>query len=153
MSNDDPLIALDLMNELRAHLEEAGEVVQNDMWLSSVFVLLAGRIGTMDMIHYEMAALRTAGPVKDKDARMFIALALAGEAGELANYVKKGEFHGHELNDLVIIDELGDMLWYIARAASLLGTSLEEIAEHNIEKLKVRYPDKFSVEASVNRVV
>ena len=75
------------------------------------------------------------------------ALALCGEAGELANLVKKnwrsvGDV-GVEIEDFrylrqEMIDELGDVLWYAAFVADRLGVSLDLVAERNIRKLEDR---------------
>lgn len=50
-----------------------------------------------------------------------------------------------------MLDELGDVLWYIGETAAGIGVTLEEVAIHNIEKLKTRYPDGFSAERSLHR--
>ena len=75
----------------------------------------------------------------------YAALALAGEAGEFANMVKKnwrenraiGELIRHEQRE-AMVEELGDCLWYIVLAAERLGVTLEDVAEINIEKLVAR---------------
>ena len=46
------------------------------------------------------------------------ALGLTGEAGEFANMVKKLTAHGHEISVEKLADELGDILWYVAEAAT-----------------------------------
>lgn len=79
------------------------------------------------------------------------ALGLSGEAGEVADLIKKGVFHGHEMNRHAIAKELGDVLWYVSQLSRLVGFTLEEVATMNINKLKARYPNGFSEEASVNR--
>jgi len=68
------------------------------------------------------------------------ALGMCGEAGECAEIVKKALFQGHEVNKDKMIEELGDVMWYIALTATGLGVTLEEIATYNIEKLSRRYP-------------
>ena len=50
-----------------------------------------------------------------------------------------------------IAKELGDICWYIAEAASAIGYDLETIMQMNIDKLRKRYPEGFSVERSKNR--
>jgi NTP pyrophosphatase (non-canonical NTP hydrolase) len=69
-------------------------------------------------------------------------LGLAGEAGEIANKVKKimrdkdGSIDEETRDD--IKKELGDVLWYVSAVASEFGLSLEEIAQKNYEKLLKR---------------
>lgn len=79
------------------------------------------------------------------------ALGLNGEAGEVADHIKKGVFHGHEMNRHEIAKELGDVLWYVSNLAHLAGFTLEQIATMNINKLMDRYPNGFDKEKSVNR--
>lgn len=79
------------------------------------------------------------------------ALGLAGEAGEVADLLKKHLFHGHPLDRDKLKDELGDVLWYVATLATTLGIGLDEVAEHNINKLRARYPEGFDHERSLNR--
>lgn len=78
-------------------------------------------------------------------------LGISGEAGEVSDLIKKSFFQGHSFAVEDIRKELGDVLWYVSQIARLAGTSLEEVARANVEKLKKRYPDGFSEEASVNR--
>lgn len=72
----------------------------------------------------------------------YLALGLAGEAGEVANKYKKvirdksGIIDSDGKKDLV--SELGDVLWYVARLADELGYSLEAVATLNIDKLQGR---------------
>lgn len=79
-------------------------------------------------------------------------LGIAGEAGECADIIKKHIFHGHELDKEALAKELGDVCWYIAITAHLIGYDLEDIMEMNIFKLKNRYPEGFEESKSINRV-
>lgn len=78
-------------------------------------------------------------------------LGLAGEAGECADVVKKHLFQGHELDKEKLLDEIGDVLWYCAYSADALGLKLEDIMQHNVDKLKKRYPEGFVAERSLKR--
>lgn len=79
------------------------------------------------------------------------ALGLTGEAGEFADHVKKHLAQGHALDATVLDKEAGDMLWYLARYATWRGTTLGHIARLNLAKLKARYGEKFTPEASQTR--
>lgn len=79
------------------------------------------------------------------------ALGLTGEAGEVADVVKKAIYHGHGLTeDIVnkIIDECGDVLYYIDRVLNSVGSDINRAMAHNMVKLSKRYPAGFSTEAS-----
>ena len=78
-------------------------------------------------------------------------MGLCGEAGECIDLVKKATFQGHDLDHEKLIDELGDVLWYAAQLATGLDVPLSEVAQHNIDKLKARYPDGFDSEKSIHR--
>jgi NTP pyrophosphatase (non-canonical NTP hydrolase) len=77
-----------------------------------------------------------------------------GESGEVQNKIKKIMFHGHPLNEAnktEIMEELGDVLWYVAGVGTVLGITLEDIASYNVLKLRKRYPSGFDPERSINR--
>jgi len=103
---------------------------------------------------YQALAARTAGMTEiSTEKRLAVAaLGLAGEAGEVADHIKKAIGHGHELDRGELEDELGDVLWYIAEMCNTLDLSLARVAARNIEKLKRRYPVGFDAERSRNRV-
>jgi NTP pyrophosphatase (non-canonical NTP hydrolase) len=80
---------------------------------------------------------------------------LTAEAGEFTEVVKKILFQGKPLNEENIFHmkrELGDICWYLAVAASALGTTLDEIIVMNVEKLSARYPQGFEIVKSEVRV-
>ena len=71
----------------------------------------------------------------------YLALGLNGEAGEVADEVKKAiRNDGHISSErrAKILGEIGDVLWYITRLAIEFDTPLEEIAQANIDKLEKR---------------
>ena len=96
----------------------------------------------MDFKDYQKKSRKTA--VYPQAGRNFIypALGLAGEAGEVANKIKKilrddrGKVTVLKKEELK--DELGDVLWYVTQLATELGLSLEYIAKHNNKKLAKR---------------
>jgi NTP pyrophosphatase (non-canonical NTP hydrolase) len=96
----------------------------------------------MECDDYQRAAMRTA---RDEDAPnefMHLVLGLVGEAGEIAEKVKK--LIRDQEGDLAKLDrvgmaaELGDVLWYTAVLANFLGLSLGDVAQANLDKLADR---------------
>jgi len=79
------------------------------------------------------------------------ALGLAGEAGEVADLIKKGIYHERGLDHDKLKKELGDVLWYVAALSRDLGFTLSEIMTTNIEKLKARFPEGYDPERTTYR--
>ncbi|ABS42895.1 MULTISPECIES: nucleoside triphosphate pyrophosphohydrolase family protein [Clostridium] len=107
----------------------------------------------MDFKDYEKEMKRTAGEfIKlDKNGLALGSMGISGEAGEVTDYIKKVLFHGHELCEDKLIEELGDVLWYITYLSKVIGSDLETIANKNIEKLKKRYPEGWDPDRSIHR--
>jgi len=78
-------------------------------------------------------------------------IGLATEAGEFLDAIKKHIYYGKELDVTNLIEELGDLYWYINVAQDTLAITTEEVQELNIKKLKARYPNKFTKETALNR--
>lgn len=102
---------------------------------------------------YQKLALRTANmEMSERDALINGVMGLCGESGEVIDMVKKHVAHGHPLDKEKLAKELGDVAWYLARTADIIGYGLDEIFQMNIDKLKARYPEGFDSERSINRV-
>ena len=89
--------------------------------------------------YQEMA--KTTAIYDRKHAVLYPALGLAGEAGEVANKVKKLIRDGYEKNKDYreeVAGEIGDVLWYCAVLARDIGCDLQDIANNNLVKLKDR---------------
>jgi len=168
------------------------------------------------LLDYQRDAIRSWGCTSDlKFDLQVLQLGLVGEAGEVADLIKKIKGHGHSPDPEKLIKELGDVLWYVAvlhhaldlkgrrpeplyvekrgvedsprdliqnalglcistaelvqyiattgsdfgvilmilkEMAEASGSTLHEVARANIHKLKQRYPDGFSSQASQRRV-
>lgn len=101
---------------------------------------------------YQALAMRTSrSDLSGTEHLLNGALGLAGEAGEVADLIKKATMQGHPLYVEKVLLELGDVLWYVAETANAIGWDMESIMERNIEKLKKRYPQGFEPAKSVNR--
>ncbi|PKQ59760.1 hypothetical protein B5566_02650 [Mycobacterium sp. MHSD3] len=100
-----------------------------------------------DLVAYQRHAASTAiypgaADLDSYEGLAYVTLGLAGEAGELANKVKKiaRDFGGQVTNvdRAKLADELGDCLWYVAQFATQLGIDLDAIANTNLAKLHSR---------------
>lgn len=100
---------------------------------------------------YQQKAMRTAAGLSEMDLLINGVMGLNGEAGECIDLVKKALFQGHILNREKLIDELSDVMWYVAITAHGINVTLDEIMQHNIDKLLKRYPNGFEAKRSVNR--
>ena len=87
----------------------------------------------MTMDQYQKAAAKTA-IYNSTHSILYPALGLAGEAGEVANKVKK-MIRDNNFDRQGIAAELGDVLWYVAALSRDLNLDLHDIAFQNLEKL------------------
>jgi NTP pyrophosphatase (non-canonical NTP hydrolase) len=93
------------------------------------------------------------GRLKDIDIIRLLhaSMGMSTESSEFVDTVKKTIFYGKSLDKVNLIEEMGDILYYIAMACNVLGTDFETVMERNIAKLKARYPEKFTEELAENR--
>lgn len=95
----------------------------------------------MELTEYQQQAVTTA-IFPEEFAVMYLTLGLTGEAGEVAEKVKKiirdsgGDITEDDISTLK--KELGDVLWYLSVFADRLGITLDEVAATNLAKLKSR---------------
>ena len=96
----------------------------------------------MDLRTYQQRSRETARYPEAGANPIYPTLGLCGEAGEVADKVKKvlrdreGVFDPAVIDDLRL--ELGDVLWYVAQLATELELDLGDIAEANLAKLASR---------------
>ena len=101
---------------------------------------------------YQKEAMTTLNPALDKkDVLINSVMGLCGESGEAIDIVKKWLMQGHDVDKEHLIKELGDIAWYLAEAATALDVPLETVLQGNLDKLRQRFPNGFSTEASVHR--
>lgn len=95
----------------------------------------------MKLNEYQDSAVSTAVFPKESGVT-YCTLALNGEAGEIAEKVKKvirdngGLWTDAKLKEVAL--ELGDVLWYVAALSKEIGYDLNEIAQMNLDKLASR---------------
>jgi NTP pyrophosphatase (non-canonical NTP hydrolase) len=96
----------------------------------------------MELSDYQVLSRRTATYPRAGEDMTYPALGLCGEAGEVAEKVKKtlrddGGVLSHERRE-ALARELGDVLWYLSQLATEAGLDLDEIAADNLDKLLSR---------------
>lgn len=89
---------------------------------------------------YQRQALQTAAGSATPDLDHAV-LGIAGEAGEIVDALKKHRVYGRPLDTQNVVEELGDLAWYIALACRALDVSFDDCLKANLRKLAKRYPD------------
>ena len=79
------------------------------------------------------------------------ATGVSTEAGELLDAVKKHVVYNRPLDHQNVIEELGDLEFYLESLRHGLGISREEVLAHNVAKLSVRYERGYSDAAAQAR--
>lgn len=87
---------------------------------------------------------------RDAD-RLHMVLGIAGEAGEIVDAVKKAAIYNKPLDRENIVEELGDLLFYMQGLANGLDITWEEVTNYNFAKLSKRYPAGYSDSAAQAR--
>lgn len=103
----------------------------------------------MDLRKYLEGVLKTEAPVtadvvdrlggKSMARLLHGAIGVATESGELLDAIKKHVYYGKELDRTNLIEELGDLMWYIALLSDTLSVPMETILKINHDKLQARY--------------
>ena len=73
------------------------------------------------------------------------------ESAELLEHLSNA-LQGSDLDKAKVIDECGDVLWYLNLTLVSLGSSIDEAMVLNIKKLTERFPEKFTEEQAINKV-
>jgi len=80
-----------------------------------------------------------------------IIMGLSGEVGEIVDNIKNHMMYGKELDLNNIVEEFGDLYWYLRAGLKSLGINYEDMKENNIKKLTKRYPGGYSREKAIQR--
>lgn len=105
----------------------------------SGFVVLPNAQGDSEVIRYDVFV---AGLFKQSDLismKLHSVLGVCGEAGELADCIKKETIYGKPLDRANLIEELGDLKFYIQAVQNLYNLTEQDILQANANKLAARY--------------
>lgn len=77
----------------------------------------------------------------EKADLLHMAIGVSGEAGELLDAVKKSAIYGKSLDHKNMVEELGDLEFYMSRIRQIIGITRDEVLECNFDKLSKRYSE------------
>lgn len=102
--------------------------------------------------HHDVLLFRLDLKELDKDATGIFA-EMARSASAITTKVKHVVFHGHDESVAAgqIVEAINALLVSVSDLGARYGMTLRSIMTHNVDKLRRRYPDGFSAEASINR--
>lgn len=78
-------------------------------------------------------------------------MGLTSEVGEFADQLKRHIFYGNPIDLVNLVEEMGDLLWYLAEGSDAINVHLETVMAKVITKLARRYPEKFTEKAATDR--
>jgi NTP pyrophosphatase (non-canonical NTP hydrolase) len=111
-----------------------------------------------NMSHSDLVFTRLKQPIDifnqfdiEKANLVHLVLGLVGEAGELLDAIKKNYAYNKPLDIENVKEELGDIEFYLEGLRQHLGFTREEILEHNLNKLLIRYRQGYTDHEASNR--
>lgn len=106
----------------------------------------------MNFKEYIKEAERTSADLGDKRLdNLHYILGMVTEVGELADAFKKELAYGKPIDWVNAKEELFDIMWYVANFCRINDIDFEKGLDTNMEKLRVRYPEKFTEKDAINR--
>lgn len=107
---------------------------------------------TADPVRYDQMVLQLFKAGTAQEMLVHAAMGVAGEAGELVDAIKKSWIYGKPLDRDNVIEELGDLRFYIQAMQNVLGISESDILQHNANKLSKRYRGlRYTDQAAIDR--
>lgn len=109
----------------------------------------------MNINEYSLLAIRTLNDLGNLRANLaHMAMGITGEAGEVADVIKKHYAYNKPLDTQHLVEEVGDIVFYLNGLLAELGVEWSTVLELNIKKLEARYPDlRFNADHAINRDV
>lgn len=124
-------------------------VVANGRWADRIKrALFYAKVGESVADRWKTTSLSHNPELKDLVHSM---LGCVTESAEIAEHVRAVLTGAGNLDKVNVREELGDLLWYVALGLRYIDSDFEETFESNIAKLRVRFPDKFTEEAAIDR--
>ena len=106
----------------------------------------------MKLQEYQTEIKRTCPHLEsDFGDQLHMAIGISTESGELLDAYKKKYAYSKELDVVNIAEEIGDIFWYAINLCTMLELNPEDVFSKNVEKLRVRYPEKFTETNAINR--
>lgn len=106
----------------------------------------------MEIKEFQKVSKRTMPSDKIIPKTLNCALGIAGEGGEVVDLIKKSVFQGHELDKTKLVEELGDLMFYVSNLATTFNIDMSKVLQSNVDKLAIRFPNGFNFEDSKKRV-
>lgn len=123
-----------------------GKTINQDKWADNLSNGLTSLVDTADEIDQLTTDRININP------RLFHAIiGIATESTELVEAILKAVENNEDIDSVNVCEELGDLNWYQAIAIDASQANWDNILETNLNKLKKRYPDKFTSEDAINR--
>lgn len=106
----------------------------------------------MNFQEYQDLAKRTNADLGSlRDNLIHMSMGMNTEQAEFADVLKKNFAYGKDVDYVNLKEELGDLMFYVANACTLLDWKLEDVCSLNITKLQKRYPNNFTQVAALHR--
>lgn len=108
----------------------------------------------MDLKQYQQEAKRTNAPMPEQyeyTTQLHMLMGMTTEVGELTDVFKKNLAYQKEIDWVNVGEEVADVMWYLVNFCEVCNIDLEKELDKNIQKLRVRFPEKFTTEKAVNR--
>ena len=106
----------------------------------------------MNIKEYMIEASRTCPDLgSDLNNQLHMAIGSSTESNELLDVYKKRFAYGKEIDKVNVNEEIFDCFWYLVNLCRMLDIDIEKGLQTNIDKLRVRYPEKFTEENANNR--
>jgi NTP pyrophosphatase (non-canonical NTP hydrolase) len=100
----------------------------------------------VNLKEYQLLCKKTAKKFETLEKEILTwGLGIAGEAGDVASCIKKTFAHNND-QKAGIRENIGDTLWYAAMICNVFKWDMQEVLEDNIEKLKKRFPNGFTIQ-------